>query len=664
MTAKGRRRLQAALLIALIPGVVGIVAVNLPVTSGLERGGLDMLFALRGQRPQPTGVVVVAIDQESRDVWDVAPLDPWPRYLHGELVRGLRERGALATAFDVLFLGPSAEEFQDDMFVEGLIDAGNVILGATVEQINDPRFRSARQVEPLERFGEVAARVAEVNLPTDRDGVIRMTWPMHDERPSLALAAYEVATGDTSRREGAARLIDYYGPPRTISTISLYQALEADTYLPPDFFEGKIVFVGLSEIAAAGSEEKDAFLTPFRGGRGALTYGVEIHATIAANLLEDRRLEQLARWQEGLLLLLLPTVASLLFLYLRPVYGGLALIVLEILPWVSAYTLFTWQQLWIPVILPSVVQLPLGYGLSLLWYYLTTVKDRERIRTAFGHYLSPAMIGKIAESSENLDLGGEEIVATALFSDIAGFTSIAEGMSAEETATMLNEYFSEITSSIFENDGTLIKYIGDAVFAIWGAPIPIEKHALLACRTAIAMSRAQERMEGAAGNLVTRIGVHTGPMLVGNLGSEQRFDYTAIGDAVNLAARLEGLNKTWGTIVIASGESFEETDGSVVGRSLGRVRVVGKKLPVEIYELLAVDDEVEHLDHVALGLFQDALRLFEKRQFDEAERIWREVIERLGGSDGPSELYLAEIVRLRNKELPDDWDGVINISKK
>src|SRR5262249_34066206 len=146
----------------------------------------------------------------------------------------------------------------------------------------------------------------------------------------------------------------------------------------------------------------------------------------------------------------------------------------------------------------------------------------------------------------SLNLGGEEIVATALFTDVKGFTPIAESMPAHETAALLNAYFSEITRHIFTEGGTLIKFIGDAVFAIWGAPLRMEDHAARACSAALALARQQEAAKGspaAAARLVTRIGVHTGPMLVGNLGSEQRFDYTAIGDAVNVASRLEGLNK-------------------------------------------------------------------------------------------------------------------------
>src|SRR5262249_16015862 len=179
--------------------------------------------------------------------------------------------------------------------------------------------------------------------------------------------------------------------------------------------------------------------------------------------------------------------------------------------------------------------------------YLTTVREREKIRRAFAFYLSPNMMRRITESPEELNLGGEEVVGTAMFTDIKGFTSIAEAMTAPETAALLNDYFSEATGHVFETGGTLIKYIGDAIFAIWGAPLHMDDHAASACRAALGMARLQEALgDRPAGKLATRIGVHTGPMLVGNLGSTQRFDYTARGVHTNIADPIESHNKRCG----------------------------------------------------------------------------------------------------------------------
>jgi adenylate cyclase len=658
-------RLRTALLIALVPGILGVLCARWPLAEDLERGALDLLFLVRGDRPSPPGVCVVAIDAASYDALGVAGTDPWPRALHAELLNVLKRAGARAVAFDVLFDEPRDPE-QDAALERALAETGFAVLGATVEQVYDPRFHQAQRIEPWAPFAAAAAANGEVNLPPDRDGVIRSTWLYHTDRPSLALAAYETATGDSSLRETRTRLIDYYGPPRTIPTISFYQALDPDRYLPRGFFRDRIVFVGLSQASASGPSAKDAFMTPFRGGAGETTFGVEIHATIAGNLLEERRIDLMPRAGEDLLLLMLPLTATFAFMALRPVAGGLTLLGIEVLPWVGAYLAFTRGGLWVPVVIPAAFQLPVAYGASLLWYYLTTVRERERIRRAFSFYLSPDMIDLVTANPESLDLGGEEIDATAVMTDLQGFTALAENMTPREAVALLNTYFTEITASVFETGGTLIKFIGDAVFAIWGAPVRIEDHATRACLAAIAMAKVGSRpgTDARIRGLVTRIAVHTGPMVVGNLGSTQRFDYTAIGDSVNLVSRLEGLNKAFGTTVLASDATIAATDGRFITRPLGRARVVGRSEPVEIHELLGVRGEDVRPDERALKAFAGALAHFVAGRFDDAEAGFREAGALAGSTDGPSRFYLGLVDRFRSAPPRPGWDGVIAFESK
>lgn len=658
-------RTRAALLLALIPGVLGLALVVWPPTTVLESHGLDLLFLIRGARPVPPDVCVVAIDEDSFFTRGVDPGGAWPRELHGELVRTLAREGARAVAFDVLFDHPGDPE-KDAAFEAGLAAAGNVVLGATIEQVEDPRFRQVHLIEPTGPLARAAAAVGDVSLMEDRDGVIRSAWLLHETRPSLALAAYEVATEDTSAREHGPRLIDYYGPSRTVPTVSLYQALEPGEYLPPGFFKGKVVFVGASLVAAATpTEAKDSFGTPFRGGSRGNTFGVEIHATVAANLIEGRRITPAPLFLVALLLLLLPVPVTVAFIRLRPVGAAAALVGLELIPIGVAFLAFTRQGLWLPFVIPSVIQLPVAYVASVVWYYLTTVREREKIRKAFAFYLSPGMIRRVTENPEQLNLGGEEIVGTAMFTDIAGFTSIAEGQTAQETAALLNDYFSAATGHVFDTGGTLIKYIGDAIFAVWGAPLRMEDHATPACRAAIGMARLQNTLgDRPAGRLQTRVGVHTGPMLVGNLGSAQRFDYTAIGDTVNLASRLEGINKVLGTRALASGEALAATDGSLVHRLVGRVQVVGRAKPVDVHELLGTAGEVTLPDAQGIARFASAFEAYLARRFREAAEGFEEVRRRCGGRDGPSEFYLGLIAGMEAAPPPDGWDGVIRLTSK
>jgi len=231
---------------------------------------------------------------------------------------------------------------------------------------------------------------------------------------------------------------------------------------------------------------------------------------------------------------------------------------------------------------------------------------------------------------------------------------------------MLNAYFSDATRHVFDAGGTLIKYIGDAVFAIWGAPIRRDDHATQACVAALALARAQAATGPDAGpvaRLVTRIGVHTGPMLVGNLGSAQRFDYTAIGDAVNLASRIEGLNKAFGTLALASGETMLATDGRFITRSLGRVRVVGRHEPVVLHELIAKRDEAGRGDAGLLDLFAAARADLEAGRFDEAAAGFRAALALTDGKDGPSGFFLRYAERLAAAP-PPSWDGVVVFETK
>lgn len=654
----GLRRTRAAILLALLPGIVGAALIRWPPAEGLERAGLDLLFKLRGERPSPGGVCVVALDRDSYQELGVDPkAGAWPRRLHADLIRVLEREGAVAIAFDVLF-EDEGDPAQDMEFLWALEDSKKVVLGAEIEQIDDPRFRRAQWIEPYAPFAEAAASLGLVNLPADRDGSIRGAWLELEGRPGLALAAYELATADSAFRDGGSRLIDYYGPARTVTTVSIYQALDPDRWLPEGFFRGKIVFVGLSDRSATGLAAKDAFSTPFTGDRGETTYGVEIHATIAANLLERRQIDLLPPLVEAVLLLLLPVPALLAFTWLRPLYGGAALVALAFLPWATAHVAFTQRGFWLPTVIPSAIQLPLAYTVSVIWYYLTTVRERERVKRAFALYLSPEAARQISEDPSALNLGGEEIVATAMFTDIAGFTTVAEPMTAEETAAMLNRYFSEATGHVFATGGTLVKYIGDAVFAIWGAPVRVVDHAARACRAALALSKMES--EG----LKTRIGVHTGPMLVGNLGSAQRFDYTAIGDAVNLASRIEGLNKLFGTRAIVSDDALRAAGDGFISRRLGRVRVVGRHESVALHEVLGGPGEPSSMPEEDREAFESALRRFEAGAFEEAATGFRTVLTRRGGTDGPSSLYLRLSERFAREGAAPGWDGVITAESK
>jgi adenylate cyclase len=349
---------------------LGVVLLYWSSAANLENNGLDLLFLVRGPRPPPTEVCVVALDDTSYYVLKLANpktnKERWPRGLHAEQIRSLKREGARAVAFDVLFTDASADPEQDAAFAQAVEGSGNVVLGSSLEIIEDSLSRQAKLLAPYAPFAKAAAAVGDVNLPADTDGVIRSVWPAREGQPGLALAAYELATGDTARRSPEARQLDYYGPSRTIKTVSIYQALDPNQYLPPGFFNGKLVFVGSSMDVEPGLVRGDSFRTPFDGWHESPTFGVEVHATIAANLIEQREIKPLDHRSELAMLLVLPIP----ILFVRPLVGAVVFIGLEALLWITAYLAFAGDGTWMPLIIPAVVQLPLAYLVTLVRAYL------------------------------------------------------------------------------------------------------------------------------------------------------------------------------------------------------------------------------------------------------------------------------------------------------
>ena len=283
------------------------------------------------------------------------------------------------------------------------------------------------------------------------------------------------------------------------------------------------------------------------------------------------------------------------------------------------------------------------------------------MQNAFELYLSPEMAQQLTEGGAAATLGGAKLWASALFTDIEGFTNITEEMPAERVAAMLNAYFTEVMEVVFQNKGTLIKFIGDAVFVLWGAPVRIDNHAELAVLTALAIDKEVERFNssGRFPTLKTRIGINTGPMVVGNLGSKRRFDYTAIGDSVNLASRIEGLNKYLGTTVLFSESTRKDCGSTVPALRVADVHVVGKKETVTLYTIfdpMPVEVVINELDL--------ALAFFKRRKWEEARTSFEKVKALEPRLIGACALYLATITEYAVSAPPEGWNGQLEFGHK
>jgi adenylate cyclase len=323
---------------------------------------------------------------------------------------------------------------------------------------------------------------------------------------------------------------------------------------------------------------------------------------------------------------------------------------------------------WLLTPLLPAVSLGLAFVLAAAFSYATEGRQKLAIRTMFSRYMSEKVISHLLEHPEKVRLGGERRRLTLFFSDLAGFTGISEGLEPEVVVQLLNEYLSTMTEIILAEEGTVDKYEGDAIMAFWGAPLPLEDQALRACRAALRQQEAlqdlNQRFEAQGWpRLHCRIGLHTGEAVVGNLGSRKRFDYTVIGDTVNLASRLEGLNKFYGTAIMASETTVQECGEALEFQELDRVAVKGRETPVTVFTALAFPGALSQSQEQARKTFAEGLRLYRQGLFGRAAAAFQQALEQWP-EFAPSREFLRRCREWEETAPPADWDGVFRPDKK
>lgn len=484
-------------------------------------------------------------------------------------------------------------------------------------------------------------------------------------------------------------LINYYGGGKTFQHYSISDILEDK--ISPDIFDSTIVLIG-----ATGKGIFDLRATPFQ----RVYPGVEINATIIDNIIHENYLKRPLGFYELATFIFIITLGTFLTVFLtrvRPVVGFLSAfgllgvyvaINLELFmgsPTLNYLAKFFVDYQWIR----SGYVVNLVYpSLSIVLVYLsvTTVnyfqenKQKRYIRGAFGQFLSPTVVKQLEDNPDQLKLGGEQKRMTAFFSDVAGFSGISEKLTPAQLVELLNEYLTAMTNIVLRYEGTIDKYEGDAIIAFWGAPINHPDHALRACLASLEMQtqldimRQQWKEQGRA-ELEARIGLNTGLMVIGNMGSTMRMDYTMMGDSVNLASRLEGVNKVYGTNLMISQFTYEDVKDQLEVRELDRIRVVGKSEPVAIYEILAEKGGLDAETQEAMQTFARGLEHYRKKQWAEAIQEFNAVLE-IRPNDGPSKTFIERCEGFKNARvdgkresdkafsLPDDWDGVFQMTSK
>jgi adenylate cyclase len=639
--------------------VAGLMTVLsfLPFGRALENQTLDLFYRLRPTAPQPVDLLIVAIDEPS---FQELPYSwPWPRRLHAELVRRLVAGGARLIIFDVVFAGASKPE-DDKLLADTFREADNVVLGLTFEVARDPRFSRRILITPHKSFESAAKRQGLSLVTPDADGVVRRFRLDLGEVETLPLAALRMIRPQATLPPHLRGLIDYAGPTRSIDTVSYYQVVDPERPLPPSRIRGRIVLVGhMLEASATPQAQADSFFTPFFARDGQRMSGVEIQGNILNTLLEGTWGRELATWERLPLLVGLILLASVVLTRLRPLSGLIFTVGSLIVIASVSFGLFFFLRWWLPPFLIS-TGLVLVYTGNVLGHYLMEAREKRWLRQAFGRYVAPAVVEAITTRPEGLELGGEEVETTVLFADLEGFTRLSEAMPPQTLIKLLNDYFTPMTQIIMAYRGTLDKYIGDAIMALWGAPVPQADHALRACWAAIEMEKTmtelqeQWRAQGLP-PLVERLGLHTGPVVAGNVGSRDRFNYTVLGDTVTMAALLEEVNKVYGTRILLSEETCQRVKDHLLVRELDRVRVRGRSQNLTIYELVGPfprEGFPPWLDFFATGL-----TAYRNRQWDEASQAFQEVL-RLKPGDRPAEVFLKRCRSLAAKPPPANWQAI------
>ncbi len=653
-------------------------------------------------------VCVVLVDQNSLD-WALKENGlswPWPREVYGVLVDYLARHGAAGVTFDVLFTEPSGYGVPDDeRFSEALQRFGRGTVAASVganagsaiqlpPALVSKTFLLSKSADapagllphftraalPVAAIAESAALLANVHFEPDADGVFRRVIAA-GEFDGHVFAAAGLAgwiagnPGVTGRLErGGLRIGDGFvpldrtghallrfrgpsGTHRTFSAASVIQSelREREGLTPviadPEVFRGKYVFFGFS---APGLQD----LHPAPTDRSYP--GVEIHATLLDNFLARDFMRTAPPWAglataAGIALLTGAAVSSV-----SSVGGAIAIaLALMAMPVGIAFGAYL-RGFWLPIVYP-LASAGCALFFTLAGNYLSEGRQKRFIKSAFSHYLSPEVIEELLANPALLKLGGERKTLSIFFSDLQGFTSLSERLDPEQLTSLLNDYLTAMTEIIIEEGGTVDKYEGDAIIAFWNAPVERADHALRAMRTALrCQAKLAELREGfrarSGVDLFMRVGINTGPAVVGNVGSRNRFDYSMLGDAVNLASRLEGANKQFGTYTMVSEATWELVKESFRARELGRIAVVGKTIAVRVFEPFPAADAPGRAERDAA--FAAGLALFYQGRVAEAAAIFRQT----AGSDPAASAYVKRCEMLASQGAP--CDGVWQLFSK
>lgn len=670
-------------------GTALTIAYLLTFFSTAQIRSTDFLLASRtGEHASST--IIVGIDQRSyRELLpEYGAMVNWPRTLHAKALDSVSRAGARVIVFDLFFDAPKAE---DNRLAAAIRKAGNVVTPVEAQgpQTVGPEPGVAQAfdvfVRPTHAITKAAAAEGFVNVTTDQDTVVRsLPLLLQADRvtvPALALTAVArfirratvIDTPSTNSQiygagraipilESGSMLINFLGPPSTPErggpfTILSFRDVVNGTF-DPAVVKDKIVLIGLTVRGL------DEFATPTTSS--SRMWGVEVLANAVETILSQQYLVPVSSSVTIGLIFLSALLSALLVAVLKPSFATVGVLGLLLLYLAAVGLYFDSGSLLNLVYPPSAILL--GFAGTTVYRVVFEQSQQRMIRSVMARYLSPTVSQWVLKDPELLRLGGETRTMTVLFCDLRGFTTLSHALEPQALVSLLNEFMSAMTQVVFAHDGVLDKYIGDAVMAFWNAPVDQPDHARRACEAALAMLdrlghlRADWKQRGAP-PLDLGIGINTGPMVVGNLGSKDRLTYTVVGDTVNVASRLEGLNKEYGTRVVI-GEATRLAAGDVLHyRYLDLVAVKGRGEPLTVYEVTGRSGQLDPARQSLLEAYARGIELYRSRQWAEAVELFR-ALRKSAPDDGPINLYLQRSTNFLDYPPPADWNGVYAATSK
>lgn len=739
MDKKEKKKIGIALLIAVIVSSLFIGLSNLDFFHSLEMKTFDKrLEKSKTNTDANKDVVVILIDEASLQL--MGPLVgrwPWPRSLYGDLLEFLASAGARAVLFDILFPEPQVPRDatgnlgeSDSHLVMGTASSGIAhhafqIIHDIEDEVNNSMLNNPIPKEFVEKFSlknvdnvsslkqdpnnfyipitevyQNARDMGVVEFSSDADGVYRSTNLIRQYQgnfyPTLSMSYLNWANKYKKIKmeddkilldslqipllEGGRYIINMkknivnYSMGGVLATIQKINKGEMDKLMVnPEEFKDKIIILGASAVGV-----EDLKLTSL----GKSVPGVYLHASAISNVLDQDFIKLVSKNWIYIITSILAFIIAMMVLRMQSVLPS----VIGFFGATSTYIyicffLFDKYRLWLLLVIPVLI-LFFSFLSAFIFKSITEGKEKKFLKAAFGNYISPELIDIMYSSGEAPKLGGDVGLRTAFFTDIQGFSSFSEKLSAPKLVELLNEYLTVMTDILIAEQGTLDKYEGDAIIAFFGAPMPLPDHASRALKVSLKMQAALgdlrkkwtsegDKWPEIVHNMRMRIGINSGEIVTGNMGSKMRMNYTMMGDSVNLAARLEASAKQYGIFTQISHFTYNLIKDEFECRELDTIRVVGKSEPVTTYEPLGIKGQTDNLLIDLKNKFHEALTFYKNKNWDKATELFNLTLQlenvrfpELEKKPNPSKIYLERCLEFKQNPPPENWDGVYTLTEK